>query len=304
MKILVLSNHDYANFGHDTANALRAAGANCDDFTLHPHRFGYPSQSTVMREPEIQRRIPKYDVVMIMHSDPYVLKIVLESNPKRIIVWHTGSRYRQETEKMNNLFNPVVDVSFIALGEFSGLGAKNEVYSVGAIDVHRIKPLKEEVSNPVQVYHLPSNPKVKGTDKILEMVDEIDRDFDFYYMTDEIPYQEQLENMQKSDVYIELYAPKQNGKPYGSWGITALEAAAMGKAVITQQYSVDVYERTYGCPPGLILAHTEEEFKQKLSSLIDSPSLIKKRQEMARKWVCEFHSFEATGKNILKNICI
>lgn len=306
IKHLIANNHDYAVFGHNTANALRTVENNVVDLSLHYHRFGYDSQSKFVREKEMREAMSKSEFIHIMHSDPYILKLALESKHKdsKLIHWATGTRYRQETEKMNNLFNPVVDVSFIALGEFSGLGAKNEVYSVGAIDVRRIKPLKETVSNPVQVYHLPSKPEVKGTSKILEMIDEIDREFDFYYMTDEVPYQEQLENMQKSDIYIELYAPEQNGKPYGSWGITALEAAAMGKAVITQQYSVDVYEQTYGCQPGLILAHSEAEFKQKLTSLIDSPDLIKKRQEMARKWVSEFHSFEATGKNILKNICI
>lgn len=304
MRILIVSNHDHANFAHDTANALRAAGSNCDDVKLHPHKYGYKSQSTVMRDEQIQRMVSKYDIVMVMHSDPFIFHFVKKGNPKRLAVWHTGSLYRQNPKKFNDLFNPFVDVSFIALGEFSGLGAKNEVYSVGAIDTHRIKPLKEEISSPVKIYHLPSNPGVKGTDKILEMINEIDQEFDFYYMTENREYEEQLEYMQDSDIYIELFAPTQTGKPYGSWGITALEAAAMGKAVITQQFTVEVYEKTYGCPPGLVLAHSEDEFKQKISSLIESPSLLKTRQENARKWVEQFHSMEATGKNILKNICI
>jgi len=89
------------------------------------------------------------------------------------------------------------------------------------------------------------------------------------------------------------------GKPYGSWGITALEAAAMGKVVFTQMNNPSLYEKTYGCLPELMCYNDKSEFIDNLQSLIDSPSAIRVMQKLTREWVVKHHSFESTGKKML-----
>lgn len=300
--ILFLSSNDYANYSHDMATAYRTTGADVIDLVRYRHLNEYESQSTAVPYGSMIPQIKRADEIHIMHSCPHILDLVLtHNNGAKLYVWHTGTRYRQEPDRFNAMFNPHVEKSFIALGEFSGLGAKNEEYIVGAIDTDKIKP-SQPVNERVQVYHLPSNPKVKGTDKILDMVQDVEIDFDFVYDVSRKPYSEQLRLMQLCDIYIELFAPTQDGKPYGSWGITALEAAAMGKVVFTQQFSVEVYQRAYGRMPQLVLCHTEEAFKKQLAHFASQPKLIKAAQESTRKWVVENHSYLATGKKLLDAI--
>ena len=300
MKILSICSHDHANFSHDFANALTHSGSRCDDFKLHPHTFGYPSQSQLIRREQVPQIVKNYDVVMIQHSCEASLKLVLKGKPKRLFVFHTGSLYRQGSDRLNAIFNPHVEKSFIALGEFAGLGAKNEIYSVGAIDTERLAPTKSGISTPLSIMHLPSKPAVKGTSTILEMMGQLTGSFDFQYKLDSCPYQENLDLMQESDIYIELFAPEQLGKPYGSWGITALEAAAMGKVVITQHLNHEAYTEAYGRWPCLYTCIDEENFKTKVQLLIDYPEEVIKSQKRTLAWVKKYHSYQATGQRLRK----
>ena len=97
-----------------------------------------------------------------------------------------------------------------------------------------------------------------------------------------------------------MFNPAIDGRPYGSFGTTAAEAAAMGKVVVTQNLYADFYEREYGdCP--LILARTEQEFIDKIKWLNTlEPSEMLKLQEAHRQWAVNKHSFKATGERIKK----
>jgi hypothetical protein len=300
MKILNICSHDHANFSHDNANALTHAGSICHDFKLHPHKFGYPSQSRLIKHHEVRQIVGNYDVVQIMHSCEASLRLVLQGKPKRIFVWHTGSLYRQGSDRLNAIFNPHVEKSFIALGEFAGLGAKNEIYSVGAIDTERLAPTKKGISTPLSIMHLPSKPEVKGTPAILEMMGQLTGSFDFQYKLDSCPYQENLDLMQESDIYIELFAPEQLGRPYGSWGITALEAAAMGKVVFTQHLTIEVYKEAYGEYPKLVSCRDEKDFTETLQLLIDNTHNVADWQKQTLNWVKKYHSYLATGQRLRK----
>jgi len=300
MKILNICSHDHANFSHDNANALTHSGSRCDDFKLHPHKFGYPSQSRLIKHHEVKQIVGNYDIVQIFHSCEASLRLVLQGKPKRIFVWHTGSLYRQGSDRLNQIFNPHVEKSFIALGEFAGLGAKNEIYSVGAIDTERLAPTKTGISTPLSIMHLPSKPAVKGTDAILEMMGQLTGEFDFQYKLDSCPYQDNLDLMQECDIYIELFAPEQLGKPYGSWGITALEAAAMGKVVITQHLNHEAYTETYGIWPCLYTCIDEQNFNTKMQMLINNPEEVVNSQRRTLNWVKKYHSYSATGQRLKK----
>jgi hypothetical protein len=298
MKILNISQHDYASFAHDNAKALRSVGVDVTDVTLNPHKFDYPSQSTHITADTMRKLIPQYDIIQLFHSSYKLLEIVLSVKHERLIHHATGSIYRQDPIGTNNLFNPHVDTTIIALGEFAGMGAKNEHYCVGAVDTDRLIPSDRPIHDPVRIAHYPSNPSVKGTDKILEMMSKITGNAELYHSPESRPYEAQLELMQDCDIYIELFAPTQNGKPYGSWGITALEAAAMGKVVFTQQLTKDVYRDAYGIYPNLECIETEKDFIDKMQFYINNPEAIEYEQFMTRIWVYHNHSYKATGERL------
>lgn len=293
MKILNICVDDYANFQHDNAKALRSVGVDCKDIKLSRHVFEYESQSTIVNESILKSEIAKADLIQIFHSDSTLLN---HCKGKKVVVHHTGTRYRQASQRFNNIFNPVVLRSFIALGEFSGRGAKRETYLVGAIDTDKIRPVISK--KPLSIGHYPSNATVKGTAVINKMISSLRGSFKYLHSLDLVSYQAQLERMQVCDIYIELFAPKQGNEKYGSWGITALEAAAMGKVVFTNHSSRDVYKNVYGCYPKMECWDNLEAFKGRLQLLINHPEMIPEIQKETREWVVNKHSYIATGNRL------
>lgn len=302
MKVLNCCQHDWANFSHDNANALRSAGIYCVDVKEHSHRFNYDNESKIFSSNKILEQMNLCDVVQIFHSDLKMLNLCKIAEKKRIIVWHTGTYYRKESEKLNKEFNPFVEKSILALGEFYGKGAKNQQYMVGAIDTNKIKP-SDLFHLPYKIAHYPSNSTVKGSDTIEEIArklfNKFSHKFTFKLSTRLVPYHEQLKRISECDIYIELFAPKQDGYNYGSWGITALEAAAMGKIVVTNHTTENVYNKTYGRKTPFIIANTKNELLEKLEKLINkNPEDIRKIQSETRSWVEKYHSYKATGEKL------
>lgn len=297
MKVLNICCDDYANFQHDNAKSLRAVGVNCVDVKLRPHAFGYESQSRIVNEIELKNEIDSANLIQIFHSDSTLLKYC---KGKRIVVYHTGTRYRQAPEKFNALFNPFVERSFIALGEFAGLGAKNETYIVGAVEIPDTSI--NNFQGKLKFAHYPSNPLVKGTDNINRSIAKAlyGNDFEYSCSVGQVPYKKQLERMNECNIYIEMYSYEQDGKPYGSWGITALEATAMGKIVITNHLTADVYKKTYGVMPQLLLI--EKAFNE-LEGLVGwlcslNTNQLGKIAVESYEWVNKYHSYRATGEKL------
>ena len=301
MKVLNISSDDYANFAHDNAKALRAAGVDCVDWKTNPHVFNYPSERKLVRPSKIQDEAPNFDLVQIFHSDRSLLHLVKNSG-SRLFVYHTGTRYRANPLVHNKHFNPHVERSFIALGEFEGLGSKNETYIVGAVDFDP-DLVVDKVYQPYTIGHFPSNKEIKGTKDILETINKVKGSYLLNVDTSPEPYLKQLQRLSDCEIYIELFKPSLDGRKYGSFGITALEAASLGKVVITQNLSANVYRKHYG-EPALFLCDTKEELSRRIEYLLNMETEeFKSLQIASRNWIQSNHSHQATGKrlrNLLK----
>jgi len=301
MKVLNVCRDDWSNFMYDNMKSLKAVGVNCDAVKLSPHLFHYTEEAKVRNEKIIHSMIDQADVIQIFHSDTTFLGYCV-SRFKKIIVYHTGSVYRDNPSWFNEKFNQHVNRSVIALGEFYESGAKNETYIVGAIPTDY--EIKYSSKHPYNFAHYPSNPKVKGTSRIINTMAFFDdhRLLNFEWSTIILDYPEQVKRMQRCDVYVELLMGELNGKKYGSFGMTALEAAAMGKIVLTMNNSLEVYEKHYGkCP---FLLHTDELSLATniMKLMMSTPAFMNQLKKETRDWVVRNHSYEATGKYILKNI--
>jgi hypothetical protein len=301
MKVVNICRNDYANFSHDNANALRSVGVDCYDYKLAPHPFKYSEQSQIVTNGQLKSLTRDADYIQIMHSDPNLLYHISD---RPLIVWHTGTRYRQQHGEINNHFNPRVKRSVFNQPEFGGKGAKNEIYCVGAIDTDKFVPDYYKSGQPI-IGHYPSNWDVKGTDTIVEVMDRLKAKYkklDFRYSKDRVPYDQQLKRLEKCHVYVEMFALLQGGQPYGSWGITTLETAAMGKVVVTNDQFDQIYFNHYKRLPGIIKINTTDELYDEIEGLSKNTKWLKNEQRSARQWVEDYHSYKATGEYILKNI--
>jgi len=152
--------------------------------------------------------------------------------------------------------------------------------------------------HPLEIAHYPSNTEVKGTNHIINMLSDISS-AKYYFIcdTNEVDYRQQLDRLKTCDIYIEMFKMELGQNIYGSFGITALEAAAMGKIVVTNNLHKELYQDVYGdC--ALQIVNTEKEFKDKINQLINlSTHELRELQHSTKQWVLK-HSYSATGDRI------
>lgn len=304
MRIVLLSHSDFANYSYELCQSMKYVGLNAEAYALNHHAFGYKKQAIKTSVRDIKEQIEKADLIIVCHSCGTMYDMVKEIG-KRIWVIHTGTRYRQDPEKHNLRWNDLAEKVFICLGEFENLGAKNPIFLNMTVDINKIEP--NYYNNSVLTFaHYPSNREVKGTETILRVMDKLSKEhpnqFIFNYAHNIVKHEQQLARMRNCDVYIELCAPEQNGKPYGSFGTTALEAAAMGKIVVTSMCWKDLYECFYG-ELELFCANDETMLYAQLKYLINMPkSEIQTNKYISRDWVVNNHGYQATGERMKKLI--
>lgn len=256
MRYLNISSNDYANCAHNNAVALRAAGVKCDDYTLEPHVFGYKEQSLAVKPYFIKAIYKRYDVVQVFHSCPLMLSLV-KDHP-HIVHYATGTRYRENPVQANKLFNPVVKASVTDQTEFMSLGAKNLHYLAPHTDLTAV-PKRHD--GKLVIGHYPSHAEIKGTKEIMAMLEPYRDDFEIRIDTTIVPHEENLKRIAECHIYIELFKPEINGKPYGCYGVTAFEATALGCYTVTNNLHPEVYKSVYG-PSPFRIANTREEFQK------------------------------------------
>lgn len=293
MKVVSVCSSDWANFSHNFSESLKAVGVESYSYCLAPHPFGYENQSTVVSVGDLKELTSDADFTIVHHSCAELLPYI---NYKKLIHYAAGTKYRQEHHTLNHLFKDAT--TFIALPEFQKL-TNNFHYIVGAIDTQALSsPLGVRENGPV-FGHFPSNPGVKGTSEITSLLAECG--VNYVSSSDRVSHNEQIKRMRECDVYVELLSSHQGGKPYGSFGMTTLEAAAMGKIVITQSNNDEgLYNQTYGfC--GLNFAKDRQKLKQHIQTLANyKGDYLLGQMKVTRDWVESNHSFRATGERALK----
>lgn len=305
MKILNISHTDWANFQYDNMKALRSVGLECDSLVLNSHTFYGVDQSACVTLEIMQDRIANYDIIQFFHDNLSLFNLLLPAMVgKKIIPYHTSSYYRANPALVNATMNIYAYKSVNAMPEFMGMGAHNEFYMVGAIDTDAIKPNEHWRGLCSTFAHYPSNPEVKGTESIKRLMAQTNVGAHYFRCsTDIVSYADQLTRMQECDIYIEMFTDKDGlGSPYGDFGITALEAAAMGKIVVTNFKHAHVYKHYYHgffafCPK------TEAEFISMINEIACySGYQLEHCQALSRMWVEQNHSYKATGNYFLKNV--
>ena len=288
--VLFVSDNDWCRVGYALAECLKFCGVKAVAVALFQHPFDYPEQANILSsQEELQDCIDESDVVVVMHSS----YVTADYRGKRLFVYHGGTMYRSNHEILNRFFNPLIEGSIIQTHDLLKLGAKNEHWLLPPVDTEKIQP--RETENGILTFgHFPRHPEVKGTTIIYDIMRSLGEEFNFQFLTSvkQVSWEENLNRISKCDVYIEELAP-----PY-EWGITALEAAALGKIVITDFKGLDRYRNEYGpCP--LLVSNTPEELRSSIVQVLEmSRSSLLLRQHDTREWVETYHSYEAVGERL------
>lgn len=305
MKVINVCDADWANFSYDNMIALRAVGIDCIGAKLQDHVFGYKNTIPKTTEQEMKDLMADCDVIQFFHDNVHLFRgLIPHFGNKKVITYHTSSYFRKNYDVVNSAMNPYVYRSVNAMPEFMGMGAKHEVYMVGAVDTASLAPQGYHVGEMIKIAHYPSNPKVKGTKKINDLMSSIDAPHAMYTCkTDPVPHHIQMLRMSDCDIYVEMFTEVDgNGMPYGNFGITALEAAAMGKLVVTNCKGILHYAQAYG-KPFFYIADDEEQFRYVLQTMLDADrKKLAELQQQKRALVHINHGYQATGEYFIKNV--
>ena len=290
MKVVNICVDDHANFMWNIHKSLLTVGIDSYAYKLNPHPFNYPEQAYLIN-PNLLRTL-EADIILIHHSDWELEKHFTD----RIAYFHTGTKFRTMKQSIIPMVN-YAELNLIALPEFHNVGLKNEHYVIGAVE----EP-NGSIGTEYKFGHFPSNPDVKGTETIIRAFNETS--VPLTWSTDKVGYEEQLERMRKAQVIVELFNPMLGGNFYGSFGMTALEAASYRKVVLTQNVTgQELYKRTYGdCE--LVICNTYNELKQNILKY-NSIDIHEKANETYLWWRAK-HSPAATGQRIaelLSGVC-
>jgi len=286
--IIFLSENDWANMSSLLAESVRAVGHEALAITTNAHPYEYPHQAMILQsKEETAIHIGASDVVVFMHSQ------YLESPMygQKVFVFHGGSSYRLHSEKVNAFFNQFVDGAIVQTADLLNLGAKNEHWLLPPVDTKSINA--DYRYHDKTFAHYPRHPAVVGTQAIDNVMDKIEGG---YYKKDEttVSWKENIKRMSECDVYIEALVPGYE------WGLTALEAASLGKIVITNSISKEMYEKEYG-KLELLIANDEEELVNHVKDILTwTPKKIAKKKKATRDWVRKNHSFRAIGRRFME----
>ncbi len=309
MRVLNITQHDWSNYSHENANALRSVGIWCEDIKENPHWAVYPSQSTIVSTRyELEERIAGADLVQIFHTDLRMWELCKKVGQNNVIIYHTGTKYRKDPSMYKELFRGVLGV-VCDTPDLIGLNRKKEPLISMTVNT-TLLTCNKPVKKPYIVAHYPSKSHVKGTKKVEKVVRSAHKelnDFVFKMSMERVNYYEQIQRVKECDIYIEMLSPKQDGYNYGAWGTSALEAAALGKVVITCDRYAGIYKKNYGANPPFLIAHTQPELRKVLLKLLMlKPSEIRILQDKHRDYILKYHSHLETGyrlKKLYKKLC-
>jgi len=327
----MLTRNDWANTGYRFSKCLGMLGLKVLYLKGSEHKFGYPEQAPV--DVTLSKMYEKYPVKVhaphfaslakASRSIHYIASSYIDTGidlkGKNVVVQHGGSTYRIEPKKANDTFNPFTSASIIQCPDLLNLGANNEHLIYYPVDTQFIQPHYRKSTGKIRVGHFPSSPQNKGTAKILTVIQEMNKDPDlkdkFEYvgvlnphgLGHQVSWEQNLDRMRKCDIIIETHQPElkldgRSSKVFGEWGNTAIEAAALGKSVITNSLTLDLYNKEYG-NMGLHIANDKEMLKTHLYNLIQlGRNNLLADGARTRDWVINNHSMEATAIRLWEKI--
>jgi len=325
-RILLFCEKDWANLAFTLSETLRSVGIEADAFKLRKHGSEVaqqrPRQAEIIVIKDFIKLCKEYDIIVFMHSGQNVLipqnkykrkeyednirlvKRYMRNNRKKTYVgFHGSSFYRRYHKKINLSLNKYVCGSIVQTGDLLDLGAKNETWIQAPVDLSSLNPNFDLVNEKLTFAHHPSLRGKKNSDMIDDLFERLSKEEDikdkFVYRTGErVSHSDNMKRVGTCDVYIDHQAYTLYNKPYGEFGIAALEAAALGKISISCTKKQERYEEEYG-KLGMLVSNSPDELELLVRKLIamDKGEILELKKQ-ARKWVEEYHSYQYIGDKL------
>ncbi len=243
---------------------------------------------------KITRAIKKYDLFDydIYHFDGGMdffrdLRFAreLKKRKKKIVCCYYGSDLRtrgifKELDEMSDL-NLTVEFDHLSLH-------KNISYIFFPFDVKEYE-IKERKNTKIKILHSPTNRKFKGTDKIISVINDIEKERQIeFVLAENMDRAEVLKIKSECDIAIDQVGGEMGGSGYGK---NSIENLSMGIPTLTE-FSDDYLKFIENNP---FIHSTIDTLKDNLIRLIDNKSLRKDISVKGRMWVEKYHSYQSVN---------
>lgn len=300
LKILFLSIDDWANVGWSYARSLRVLEDPPEVHTLklNPHLFRYPEEMSLSHPSAIPEAAEWADVIINIQG-----QLNLTPFSHKTILHHNGSTaYRVNTEKLNKIHNPYSKAFFSGMMRHMHLGARNPHLIPPPVDTDLLTPTSQNPLSRLMVAHYPSSPSAKGSHAILKLLKDLENQGRIYLQTGQTTnWSDHIHRLKSCDVYIDQI-PQPGSEPHTNklmeWGVSAREAAALGKVVISacSDEALWTYRRAYFKGPQILKANTIEELDNLMALLLHED--IEQMGAKSRRWIVENHSYHPTATRL------
>lgn len=301
MKVFLICQNDWANVAYGYQESLKALGVDATAGIFQKHVFDYPNQAQTIDAPKLVKLSDEADCIIFMHSQPVNIPVgPFKLRKKKLIVFHGGSEYRNNPHEVATVFRDIgcktaIIQNFDLMG-LHGYGDINEIPVMPAIDTDYIRPDNYEVEKKLVIAHYPRGYE-KGTNEIRQIMKKYDGIVEFRCGNPEIPvsWEDNIERMKECDIYITAIP---HGRVTGI-GVSAMEAAALGKIVILPCIDKMRYKVYFG-EEFFYVANNKEQLKGVIDFLIcKKPEELVKLKKQSRERVIAAHSYESTGRMLL-----
>ena len=212
----------------------------------------------------------------------------LKRRGKKIVCCYYGSDLRsrgifRELDEMSDL-NLTVEFDHLELH-------KNIHYLFFPFDVEKVEYRFPELEK-VKIIHSPTNRLYKGTDKILNVMDELKKSHDFeFILAENINRDKLLEMKRECNLAIDQVGGELGGSGYGK---NSIENLAMGLPTITEFYD----EYMNFLPENPFITCSIDNLKDTIINYIKNLKLLKEISLTGRKWVEKYPSYESVNARL------
>lgn len=209
---------------------------------------------------------------------------------KKIVCCYFGSDLRTR-----GIFRELDEISDLNLTvEFDHINLhKNINYIFFPFDVSQYQ-IKKRNNKKIKIIHSPTNRKFKGTDKILKVIDEVNKERQIeFILLENVERSKVLEIKAGCDIAIDQVGGEMGGTGYGK---NSIENLAMGIPTVTE-FTVEYLNFISENP----FIHSDiQTLKENLIRLIDDESLRNELGLKGRQWVEKYHSFKSVNNSLMK----
>ncbi len=195
---------------------------------------------------------------------------------KKIICCYAGSDLR-----VRGVIPPIDAIADLNVTvEFDHLQLHPKIHHVMfPFDASRFEPLPHRVEKILRIGHAPTNRAAKGSDVIIPVVQELEKEFPVQLiLIENLPYQEAIQRKAQCHIFIDQIGDL-------GYGINSLEALAMG--IPTCTCLAPGFEQHYPDHPFIVI--DAENLKQRLIDVIQDKALRRNKARQGLRWVKQYH---------------